>query len=290
MAGDGYGKGVGTTGLGDCPNRSRMTDFSGQVGVADGRADGYFSQRFPDALWKGGAAHVEREVEADLGRLDETDNFGDPALECVVAADQVRFGKSVLELLHQGVRIVGKGDGADAFFRGRDKDGTERAFAHGEAEGFVFASVAEGRRFHTEEFGGLRVEASVGIVASAVDCLGHRISEWQLFAHPPCTMSADIGLGGKPGGFLEDAMKIKGTYAHGVRERVQIRRFLGFFDDLAGSGDNAGMLFGEAWTVGMTTLAGAEARSLGLFARSVKGDVLTQRETRRTGWTAIDAS
>ena len=100
------------------------------------------AQRLPDALLEGGAAHVERQVEAERRRLDEAHDLGDQLLEIGIAADQLRAREAVLEIAHKRVRIVAQQDGADALVALRHQDRAERALADGEADLGVRAAGA----------------------------------------------------------------------------------------------------------------------------------------------------
>src|SRR3546814_12258552 len=70
-----------------------------------------------------------------------------PALEPGLAADQGRLRKAILQVAHEGIRIVAEQDRTDSLLARGHQDGAERAFAHGEADG---RTRSEGRRVGKE--------------------------------------------------------------------------------------------------------------------------------------------
>ena len=72
-------------------------------------------------LLERGAADVERKIQALSRRLDEADDQRDRALERGVAAFKLGAGEAVLQLAHEGLRIVAEHDRAHALIRGGDQ-------------------------------------------------------------------------------------------------------------------------------------------------------------------------
>jgi hypothetical protein len=65
----------------------RRPDPLRDVRVARPGTCGDLPQRLPDSQLEGAAAHVERQIEAERPRFDETDDLGDQRLEIRVAAN-----------------------------------------------------------------------------------------------------------------------------------------------------------------------------------------------------------
>src|SRR5207245_5327117 len=124
------------------PHGLRRADARGDLRIRRRGAGGDLAQRLPHALLERGAAHVQRQVEAERGRLDEADHLRDQPLEVAVTADQPRLGKSVLELTRQRVRIVAEQDRADAALGGghedEDRKSTRLNSSHGSISYAVF--------------------------------------------------------------------------------------------------------------------------------------------------------
>ena len=117
-------------------HRTRRADAFGDVGVGDGGAHRDLAQRLPDAALEGGAAHVQRQVQAHRGVLDETDHRRHPLLEFLVGADQPGRLEAVLQVAHQLFGILVQRDFADAGVAGRHQQRAERALAHGSLAGY----------------------------------------------------------------------------------------------------------------------------------------------------------
>ncbi len=75
MAGDRHGERIGGAGLGHGAHGLGPADRLGDLGVGRrcSRRDG--AERLPDLLLEGGAANVERQVEALAWSLDEADDL-----------------------------------------------------------------------------------------------------------------------------------------------------------------------------------------------------------------------
>ena len=250
VARDGDGERVGGAGPGDGADGARVADAAGDFGVAGGLAEGDLGERVPDALLEGGAADVEREVQADSRIFDEADDFCDGQLEVAVGADQVRAGKAVLEVAGELVGIVAEEDGADAFVGRGDEDGAERALADGEPDGGAGSALAKSARFHAEGLRGAGVEAAVGIIAGVVDGAGDGFAAGQRGADFFGAMGGGVGLGAEAGEFGEEALKVEGAEADGAREFVECGRFFGGLDEAAGLGDDFGVVRGKGGHAG----------------------------------------
>ncbi len=106
MAGDGDRDFIGATSLGDGADCARLTDAPGDLGIACGFAWRNLPQSLPDALLKGRAAHIERQIEANARRFDEADDAGDELLEFRVAADQIGLREAILQVAGEFVGVV----------------------------------------------------------------------------------------------------------------------------------------------------------------------------------------
>ena len=127
VAGDRHRQRVGRAGAGDRAHRPWLADFPGDVGVGHRLPRRDFAQSPPDALLEGRAAHVERQIEPDPGRLDEADHPRHQGFEIAVAADQPGARESILKITDQGLRIVADQDGADALVAPGHQDRAQRA-------------------------------------------------------------------------------------------------------------------------------------------------------------------
>src|SRR6185503_21330115 len=106
MAGNRDREGIRRAGLRDGPHGLRRADAPGHFLVGDRRARWDAPESAPDTLLERGALDVEREVEAEPGRLDEPDDRGHQPLEPPVAADKPGLREAILELPHQRPRRV----------------------------------------------------------------------------------------------------------------------------------------------------------------------------------------
>ena len=91
MAWDAHCYVVGGASLGygsRCPGRA---DPARDVGVGDRLNDWDFLQRLPNPLLEGGASYIQRKVESQTWRLDETNNPGDQLFVVAVGAYQIGF-------------------------------------------------------------------------------------------------------------------------------------------------------------------------------------------------------
>src|SRR5262249_46550075 len=156
---------------------SRRPDPLGNVLVARRRARRDLAQRLPHSLLERGAAHVEREIEAECRPLHETDHLRHHALELLVPAHDPSVGKTVLNdtpharppPLHplpppherrggkpvlmaaaRPPRTPPEPDRADTPLGRCDEDGAQRAFPDGEPNRRAATAGPEVRRSHPE--------------------------------------------------------------------------------------------------------------------------------------------
>src|SRR2546426_837315 len=203
VAGDGDRDRVRRASLRDGAHGFRQADALCDLRVGHRRAGRNLAQCLPDALLKGGAAYIERQIEPERWRFDEADHFSHPLLEVLVAADQRRLGKAILELAHQRLGFVAEENGADAFVGGGDENRAERTFADGEADRRAAASGTEAGRRHPQHLRRLGIEGPARIEARAVDRLGHRGTPRQGLAHAPGAPSRRVGFRRDAGNRLE---------------------------------------------------------------------------------------
>src|SRR3989449_9947333 len=234
VAGNGDRDRVRRASLPDGAHGFRRADALRDLRVRHRGAGRDLAQRLPDALLKGGAAHIERQVEPERRRFDEANYLGDPLLEVLVAADQGRPGKAVLELAHQRLGLVAQQNGAHAFAGGGDQDRAERAFADGGADRRGAASGAEAGGRHSQHLLGLGVGAAARMDARALDRFLHAWALRQGLAHAPGAVRRRVGFGGDPGNRPEHAVEMKAAHSGGSGERVQVRHLLGRLDQAAG--------------------------------------------------------
>ena len=102
-------------------------------------------------------------------------------------------------------------------------------------------------------------------------------------------MRRGVGLRRDTERLLEDAVEVIGAQAHGLGERVELRRLVSGLDQPAGLRDLPGVKLPERRLVGLAALAGAEACPLCLVARVEEEHIGAIGETRRTTRAAINA-
>ena len=81
-------------------------DTPRDLGIGNGLADGDSLKRPPYALLKGGAAHVERKVQANSRFLNEGYNSRDQSLVVPIRADKMCFREPILEVTNKLIGIV----------------------------------------------------------------------------------------------------------------------------------------------------------------------------------------
>ena len=94
-------------GVGDRAHGRGRSDALRELRVRRRAADGDLGERVPDPLLEQRTAQVERQSEAEAGRLDEPDDAGDDALELRVAPDQLEVlgDESVLQRWREVTRF-----------------------------------------------------------------------------------------------------------------------------------------------------------------------------------------
>ena len=246
VAGDGDGDLVGGAGPGDGADGCGLADALGDFGIGGGLAEGDFGEGFPYFLLESGALNIEREKDTLAWIFDEADDFGDELLEGLVAADEVRAGKAVLKFAGEGVGIVAKKNGADAFVGGGNENRAERTLADGEADDGPRAAAAEIFWRHAENLGGVGVKTGVGIVAGLINCAGDSATAGECRADFCGAVRGGVGLGAEAGGCGEDTLEMEGAHADGAGEVGERGRILGGLDDAAGAGDDFRVMGGES--------------------------------------------
>src|SRR5690606_2621416 len=139
-----------------------------------------------------------------------------------------------------------------------------------------------------EQLGGLRVEATGGVVAGIIDRLGHRGAAAKAFAQAPLTLGAGIGLGREAGCLLEQAVEMKAAEAGGPGERVEARWLLRLGDAPAGLGHRCGVWARTGRSVlRPAALAGPKAGGFRLGRGREEAGVRALGLARRAGRAAI---
>src|SRR6266851_7611294 len=110
MAGNGDSEIVHRARAGDGAHRLRRSNAPSDFGVGNRLADGNLLERLPYTLLEGGAADVERKIQADHRRLNEADNPRDEGLIVAIGANETRLRKAVLGIADELVRIVPEQD------------------------------------------------------------------------------------------------------------------------------------------------------------------------------------
>ena len=82
-------------------HRRRRADAFGDLRIGGGGASRNLAQRFPHAALEGGAAHIQRQVQAQRRVFDEAHHLGHPAFELGVGADQAGLAEAFLQAAHQ---------------------------------------------------------------------------------------------------------------------------------------------------------------------------------------------
>src|SRR6187397_799716 len=218
MTGNGDREVVRRARASDSAHRLRHPDAACDFGVGHGLADRNLLQRLPDALLESGAANVEREIQTDPRRLDETHNACNEALVVAVGADETRPRKTILEIANEPLGIVSEQNRGDALRTRSDEDRTERRLSNSESDLLVGATSAVLRRRHAQHVRRLLIETSAGVEARVVDRLRDGAVGSQSFADFPGPVSGSIVLGSQPGGRLEDAMEMARAAADRRRE------------------------------------------------------------------------
>src|SRR5262249_15839681 len=147
----------------------RRANPLGEIAIACGGPCGDLADRLPHPLLEGGAADVERQIEATGRRLDKTDHLRHKPLERFIAANKLRFGEAARRSAAQRPGLAANPDRAPPFAGGGDEDRPERALANRKANDVPAPAAAELRWRHAEQTGRGGVEPSVGVEAGAID-------------------------------------------------------------------------------------------------------------------------
>ena len=84
-------------------------------------------------MLKGGAPHIQRQIEALCRIFDKGENLGSERLEGLVSADEPGPWEHDLQLLLQAFRLVAKQNGTDPFLARGNKHRAKRARTDGVA-------------------------------------------------------------------------------------------------------------------------------------------------------------
>ena len=87
-------------------------------------------------------------------------------------------------------------------------------------------------------------------------------------------MSDGVCFRSQTGSLGEHAVKMKATHPRRLRQNLQARRLFRCFDGAAGCGYCRRVLLSPSRSVGLASFARPKTSSLGLFAGSVKLDIL----------------
>jgi hypothetical protein len=146
VAGDSYGEGVRRARAADRAGGSGGADPAGDFGVGGRLAGGDAADDLPDPLLEGGASHVERQVQAARGGLDESDHLRQVRLETALVPDEEQPRKEHPELFCDLVRVIADQDRHHALCGARDQDRPERRCPRAETDFFSRTMGAGGHR------------------------------------------------------------------------------------------------------------------------------------------------
>ncbi len=206
-----------------------------------------------------------------------------------VGADQVGFGKAILEFVHQLIWVVAEKNGGHSLLARRDQDGAERCFTDSKTNFLVGATGAILGRRHAEHAGGFLVKGAAGVKAGVVDRLRDAGTTCQAFPDLRCAIGHRIILGRQTRGRLEAAMEIARTPADRCGQIGQRRLLLACLDQPTGTRDDGDVLRLNRRSVRIAALARSKPRRLGLLEGVMKQDVLGIGDPRRAGWPAVNA-
>ena len=235
---------------------------------------GISRRRLPDAKLEGGAAQIERQVEAECGCLDEADHARDALLVVAVRTDQGGARETVLQGAYQQVGIIADQDRSHALVARCDQNRAQRALGDGKADRLVGASGAISGRGHAEHGGRLFVEAAARVEAGIVDRLGHAGASAQPVAHAGGTVRRRILARRDTGGRFEQPVEIAGTELHCAGQGGKRERLAALLDHPAGLGDDAGILRLQRGSVRIAAPAGPHAAGPRRLHRFVQADIV----------------
>ena len=89
-------------------------------------ADRDLLERLPHPPLEGSAADVKRQIETEPRGFDQADNARHKGFVVPVGSDQAGFGKTILQITHQLIRVVAKKNGGYSLLARRDQDRAER--------------------------------------------------------------------------------------------------------------------------------------------------------------------
>src|SRR5258708_23972096 len=194
-------------GAGDGTDRFGRTDLLRDLRVGDGLTNRDVLERLPHTPLEGGAAHIERQIEAEGRSFDEADDTRYKRFVVPVGSDQAGSGETILELAHQFFRVVAKKDRGNTFLARRDEDGAKGYFTDGKTNLLVRAARAILGRRHAQHVRGLLVEATAGIETGIVDGFRDTVTARQAFANLRRAMGSRVVLGREAGDRLEAAVE-----------------------------------------------------------------------------------
>ncbi|MNJ49794.1 hypothetical protein D3C77_450450 [compost metagenome] len=160
--------------MGHSAYRFGRANALGNVGIAGGGSGRNRAQGLPHPFLKGGAAQVQRQVQADSWYFDQSHHARYQRFEFGVATQQVGLGEFVLQVLQQCVRVITEQNRADATFTLRHQNCTQRALADGKADRGVGTAIPIRARGHAQTRIAGFVKAAVGIEAGFIQCVGDR--------------------------------------------------------------------------------------------------------------------
>jgi len=282
MTGDGDGEWIGRAGTRHRAHRFRRADGLRYIGIARGLARRDLTQGLPHALLERCAAYIKGQVEAQCGCFDKTNYLGDEPLKILVARDEVRTREAVLEIAGEGIGVFAQENGANTAIACRDQDRAERALRDREAYlgSGAARTVTCGR--HAEDLIRFFIEASVRVVASAVDRVGYAPAAYEFRANASFAMGRRIRFRRQARHGLEDAMQMIGTETDTVGHCLEPGRLFGVLDEAADLRHAERILLGQGELIGSAAFARAKSRTFGIRGGKMELHVL---RPRRPGWT-----
>ena len=193
VTGDCHRQPVIRAGAGDRTNGARLPDLRRDFGIGGRLARRDLLQSVPDALLKGRAAHVERQLKPARGLLDKADDLRDPALEFGIGSNQPGIWERALKAVNQCLRIVAELNGADPFLRRGDKDAPKRTLTDREADRLARPAFGKTLRPNAEPGCDLFIKAAGGAIAGGVNGVGHVRAIGHLVEHAPGAVRFRIG-------------------------------------------------------------------------------------------------
>ena len=268
-----------------------QADAPRQFRIADGAAGGYLAQRLPDALLKGRAAYVERQVQAQGGHFDQADHPGHRLLVVRLGAAQVGLRKAVLQVVQQHFSIVAQQDGAHALVCAGDQERAERTGGNREADHGAAAAGAKGARRHAQQAWRGGIETAAGIETGRIQSIGDAATTRldQAGLDPFATARRRVGFRRDAGMRLEDAVKMKAAHAGRLRQGIEVGHGVAGLDQAAALRDDGRLALGQRRLAGLAAQAGAKTGRFRRGATGVEGDIGAQGRARRARRAAVHA-